>query len=67
MVLLEKESICLKLKFCLGNISEKSDVNKSGEVLFKGNLYDFLVDYNDINKSDMLNIRKFLTVKSNTK
>ena len=28
----------------------------------KGNVYDFLVDYNSINKSDILNIHKYLIV-----
>ena len=37
------------------------------EVSLKGNMYDFSVDYNVINKSDILNIRKYLMVKNNIK
>ena len=40
---------------------------KPGEVLFKENLYDFSVDYNVIDKSDILKIHKYLMVKNNTK
>ena len=46
-------------KFCLRNICEKFDVTESGEVPLKGHLYDFSVDYDAIDKSDMLNIHKF--------
>ena len=31
----------------------------------KGNVYDFSVDYNAIDKSDILNIHKYLMVKNN--
>ena len=34
---------------------------------FKGNKYDFSVDYNAIDKSDRLNIHKHLMVKNNKK
>ena len=33
----------------------------------KGNPFDFLVDYNFINKSDILNMHKYLMVKDNIK
>ena len=48
-------------------MSEKFDVTESGEVSFKGNVYAFLVDYNAIDKSDILSIYKYLMVKNNTK
>ena len=32
-----------------------------------GNVYDFSLDFNTINKSDILNIRKYLMVKNNLK
>ena len=31
------------------------------------NMYDFLVDYNSIDKSDILNIHKYLRTKNNIK
>ena len=37
------------------------------EKSLKGNVYDFSVDYNVIDKSDILNIHKYLMVKNNTK
>ena len=37
------------------------------EVYLKGNVYDFSVYYNAIEKSDILNIHKYLMVKSNMK
>ena len=51
-------------KFCLRNICEKFDVTESGEVPLKGHLYDFSVDYDAIDKSDMLNIHKSFMLKN---
>ena len=33
----------------------------------KGNLYDFSVDYNAIDKSDILDIHKYVMLTNNTK
>ena len=41
---------------CWGSISNKFDSNDIKDVTFKGNIYDFLVDYNAIDKSDILSI-----------
>ena len=41
-------------EFCLENISKSTE---SGEVSLNGNVYDFSVDYNSIDKYDILNIR----------
>ena len=50
-------------QFYLGSISNKFDhVDK--EMTFKGNLYDFLVDYDAIDKSNILNIHKYLMIKN---
>ena len=35
------------------------------KISLKGNAYDFSVDYNSIDKSDILNIHKYLMVKNN--
>ena len=37
------------------------------EVSLGGNVYDFSVDCHAINKSDILNIHKYLMVKNNIK
>ena len=52
-------------QFCLGSISNKFDSNDIKEVTFKGSVYDFSVDYNVTDKSDILNIHKYLMIKNN--
>ena len=37
------------------------------EVSLNGNVNDFSVDYNSIDKSNILNIHKYLMIKSNKK
>ena len=49
-------------EFCLGSISNKFD--EVEEVYFKGNVYDFSVDYDAIDKSNVLNIHKYLMIKN---
>ena len=51
-------------QFCLGSISHGFDATVSTKVSLKGNVYDFSVDYNPIDKSDTLNIQKYLMVKN---
>ena len=53
--------------FWLGGISDELNANDSREVSLNGNLYDFSVDYNSIDKSDILNIHKNLMTKNNIK
>ena len=52
-------------QFCLGNLSDKSDYVDSQELSLKGNVYDFSVDYDAIDKSNILNIHKYLMIKNN--
>ena len=75
-LLMEKKSISLKqitkmsifaTQFCLGTISENFVATESREVSFKGNVYDFSVDYSAIDKSVILYIHMYLMVKSETK
>ena len=40
---------------------------ESREVSLNGNVYDFSVDYNSVDKSDILNIHKHLMNKNNKK
>ena len=69
-LLIEKK--CLNLKptikmfnfqtqFSLESISNRISLSLNGDV------YDFSVDYNSIDKSDILNIRKYLRAKNNIK
>ena len=54
-------------QFCLGSISNKLDYVDSEEVYLEGNAYDFLVNYNSSDKSDILNIHNYLMTKNNIK
>ena len=42
-------------QFCLGSISNGVSVHEFREVSLNGNVYDFSVDCNSIDKSDTLN------------
>ena len=44
---------------CLGSISNKFDYAESEELSFKGNVYDFSVDYNAIDKFSILNVHQY--------
>ena len=50
-------------QFCLRSISNGFSNTESREVSLNGNVYDFSVDYNSIDKSDILNIHKYLMTK----
>ena len=54
-------------QFCLGSISNGFIATESREVYLNGNVYDFSVDYNSIDKSNILNIQKYLMTKNNIK
>ena len=61
-----KKSVSLKpIMKMLGSIPNGFAVTESREVSLKGNVYDFSVGYNGIDKSDILNIHKYLMVKNN--
>ena len=53
--------------FCLGSISNGFRSTESRERSLNGNVYDFSFDYNSIDKSDILNIHKYLMTKNNIK
>ena len=55
-LLMEKKSVNLKLT-----------IKSIFKVSFNENVYDFSVDYNSIDKSDILNIHKYLMTKNNIK
>ena len=50
-------------QFCLGSISNKFENVDSKKVSFKGNVYDFSVDYDAIDQSNISNICKYLMIK----
>ena len=50
---------------CLGNISKDWTNDNMKETGFNGYIYDFSTDYNAINKSDLLDIHKYLMKKNN--
>ena len=51
-------------QFCLGRISSEFDSDDLKEVSFKGNVYDFSVNYSAIHKSNILIIHKYLIIKN---
>ena len=53
--------------FCLGRISDGVSNIESREVSLNGNVHDFSVDYNYIDKSDIIRIRKYFMTKNNIK
>ena len=54
-------------QFYLGIMSNKFNYVDEEEVSLKATVYDFLIDYNAINKSVILDIHKYLLVKNNLK
>ena len=45
----------------------KFDYVEAEEVSLKGNVYNFSVNYDDIDKSEILNFHKYLMFKNNVK
>ena len=72
---MEKKFLNLKLtknvnfetQFCLGRISNSFSNTESREISLNGNVYHFPVDYNSIDKSDILNINKYVIAKNDIK
>ena len=52
---------------CLGNISKDFAVNSMKKKRLNGNMYDFSIDYNSIDISDITNIHKYLMKKHDIK
>ena len=63
----DSKNVNFPTQFCLGSISTELGAIDSREIFLKGNMYDFSVDYNVIDKSDILNIHKYLMAKNNIK
>ena len=59
------KKVNFQTRFCLGNISDGFSATESREVSLNEYVYDFSVDYNSIDKSDILNIQKRLMTENN--
>ena len=49
---------------CLGNISKDWSTDNMRKTVFNGYIYDFSVDYNDIDVDDFKNIHRYLMKKN---
>ena len=63
----DNKNVNFLTQFCLGSISNGFSATESREISLNGNAYIFSVDYNSIDKSDILNIHKYLMNKNNIK
>ena len=55
------------VQFCLGNIPDRFSAIESRELSLNGYVYGFSVDYNSNDKSDIVNIHKYLMTKNDIK
>ena len=63
----ENKNVNFPTRLCLESISDGFSATDTGEVSLHGNVYDFSVDYNFIDKYNLLKIHKYLMTKSNIK
>ena len=63
----DNKDVNFPTRFCLGSISNGFSATESREVSFNGKVCDFSVDYNSIDKYDILNIHKYFMAKNNIK
>ena len=63
----DSKNVSFPTQFRLGRMSNVFSSTDSREVSLNGNVNDFSVDYNSIDKSNILNIHKYLMIKSNKK
>ena len=62
----DNKNVNFPTRFCLGSISGEFNAT-AREVSLNGNVYDFSVNYNSIDKSDIFNIYKHLMTENNIK
>ena len=60
----DNKNVTFPIQFCQEIISNGFCAHESTEVSLNRNTYNFLVDYNSIDKSDILNIHKYLMNKN---
>ena len=63
----DNKNVKFVTQFCLISSSNDFRASNSRELSSIANAYDFSVDYNFIDKSDILNIHKYLMNKNNMK
>ena len=63
----DNKNVNFPTRFYLERISDGFSGIESREVFLNGNVFDFTVDYNSIEKSNILNINKYLMTKNNIK
>ena len=63
----DNKNVNFPTQFCLGSISNEFSNTESREASLNGNVYDFSVDFNSIDKSNILNIYKYLMTENNIK
>ena len=63
----DNKNVNFPTQFCLGSICNRLSAIESIEVSLNGNVYNISVDYNSIDKSNTLNICKYLMTKNNIK
>ena len=63
----DNKNVNFSTQFCFRSISNGFNATESREVSLNGNVYDFSVDCNSIDKSEILNIHKYLMIKNNLK
>ena len=61
----DNKNVNFPTQFVLESISNGFSTLEPREVCLNENVYDFSVDYNYIDKSDILNIHKYLIIKDN--
>ena len=59
------KNVNIPTQLCLGSISNGFSATESREISLNGNVYDFSVNYNSIDKSNILNIHQCLMIKNN--
>ena len=62
----DNKNVNFPTQFCLRSVSSGFSALESREVSLNGNVYDFSVDYNSIDKSHILNIYKYIMIKNST-
>ena len=63
----DNKNVYFLTQFHLGSISNGFSTTESTEIFLKGNVYDFSIDYRDIDRTDILNIHYYSMVKNNIK
>ena len=63
----ENKNVNFPTQFFLGSISNGFSTTESREVFLNGNMYDFSVNYNFIDKSNILNTHKYLMARNDIK